>query len=71
MSWISVKEKLPNRNQEVLVSFQSINLTNCTFSESCAFALATYIKSQFLTFETNRIVNPTHWMLLPEPPDAI
>jgi hypothetical protein len=73
MEWITVKERLPDWNQEILVSFQSkdISKCDCTFSESCAFALATYVKSQFLTFETSRIVTPTHWMPLPKAPDAV
>lgn len=63
MEWISVKDRLPEDDQECLVAFKCC--------EDFAFDLSTYFASDesfiyWNDFGLRRDI--THWMPLPEPP---
>lgn len=64
MDWISVKDRLPNSGQSVLVCLESKAVTEALylgdkFVRPEMFSLRTY------KFKTNKV---THWMPLPQPP---
>ncbi len=60
MDWISVKDRLPERLQRVIVYAAGIILSDCC-----------YLRDGFYDNNTGLKIDPdliTHWMPLPEPP---
>lgn len=60
--WISVKERLPDRDQEVLV-YEKPFISTCLFWRSRSFLM----EHQW-ELSNGLNCNPTHWMPLPEGP---
>lgn len=63
--WISVKERVPQDEEEVLAAAIQNK------AQGHAYYLATYQRKEFLSFERNTPVKGykvTHWMPLPHPP---
>ena len=58
--WISVKDRLPEEDQEVLM-YDGIFILTCLFWKSRKLAFQWELSSGI-------ICNPTHWMPLPKPP---
>ena len=69
MNWISVKERLPDEGVEVLVYC-------CYFKDNCSQEIASldsYGGIQYWDLEGRQYLemeDVTHWMPLPEPPEA-
>ena len=61
MVWISVKDRLPKEDQEVLM-YDGIFILTCLFWKSRKLAFQWELSSGI-------ICNPTHWMPLPKPPE--
>ena len=61
-NWISVKEKLPNHNQEVLA-------TNGKTISICWADIGSH-NYLFMINVHNQFTNITHWMPLPELPET-
>jgi hypothetical protein len=59
--WISVKDRLPEKDQEVLM-YDGIFILTCLFWKSRKLAFQWELSSGI-------ICNPTHWMPLPKPPE--
>ena len=65
MKWISVKNKKPDYDVEVLVFLKS-----CFTSLDCQYlALFTHDELWEETLENEILKNVTHWMPLPKPPE--
>jgi hypothetical protein len=60
--WISVKNRLPDRDQEVL-GYEKPFISTCLFWRSRSFLM----EHQW-ELSNGRNCNPTHWMELPAPP---
>lgn len=60
--WISVKDRLPDRDQEVL-GYEKPFISTCLFWRSRSFLM----EHQW-ELSNGRNCNPTHWMELPAPP---
>lgn len=61
--WIPVTDRLPDREEDVLMMFETGIITGgfiCDSDTWCAYADGEYY--------TDCTSNPTHWMPLPEPP---
>ena len=58
MEWISIKDRLPEHNQEILISDGEFIQLSCFYEwkNESGFSRSTWMKA-------------THWMPLPEPPD--
>ena len=68
MEWISVKDRLPRKKQEVIIFAPSINNKDETIYAVCLYW------NEFLQYdlEVDKYCQPTvcvtHWQPLPEPP---
>lgn len=62
--WISVKKRLPDRDQEVLC-YEKPFISTCLFWKSRSFLM----EHQW-ELSNGRNCNPTHWMSLPKPPEV-
>ena len=60
--WISVKDRLPDRDQEVL-GYEKPFISTCLFWRSRSFLM----EHQW-ELSNGRNCNPTHWMPLPDAP---
>jgi hypothetical protein len=67
MKWISVKDELPDNYDFVLVARHS--------KSNCPAVMETmFFNNRFYTFrfrEKQEFLNPTHWTLIPEPPEEL
>lgn len=59
--WVSVKERLPEQNTDVLVSVDEN-------SDDCGMHVCDYYDGKFSRAEAGYIWGVTHWMPLPAPP---
>lgn len=66
--WISCKKKFPKDEEECLVAFYILPPdSGCGH----AYSLATFIKGEFLSWELHKQISwVTHWMPLPDSPEA-
>lgn len=72
-SWISVKEQLPEIDQDILVHIKGGGMAVVTFAMNLSTNEPAYLLISASTFLDARRVatlrNVTHWMPLPELPD--
>ena len=72
MEWISVKDRLPDLDAEVLVYVNGNSFNNGPYSDIGISYLTKYYGDRYegwdwsCTMSNQEVV--THWMLLPEPP---
>ena len=60
--WISVEDRLPERDEGVIVAYE-----NATVGRMVWFA-AYYAAEGYWRMNTGTKINPSHWMPFPEPP---
>jgi hypothetical protein len=63
MNWISVKDKLPEEEQEVLIGWFQVTASN---KQYFAHDVAIFNQNEFSGWR--KYPEATHWMPLPEPP---
>lgn len=69
MEWISVKERLPNENQEILFCNNDIRDWNGNPVQTTAHCGYFANNGNFYSWlDSLDRFTPTHWMPLPEPP---
>lgn len=68
MEWISVEERLPPKNAEVLVYRPLAHETNDPHFTTDAFVGSNRVSKQGVAHGFDRWCHPTHWMPLPPPP---
>lgn len=62
MKWISVKDRLPDDMQKILIAYPDKRFKDMAYSiNNCTFSLITWNQSSYGKYFT-------HWMPLPEPP---
>lgn len=66
--WISVKERLPERKQDVLMLFDTGNMAVGWWHDADEH-ISVWCAYTDDGFYTDCDCIPTHWMLLPEPPE--
>lgn len=63
--WISVKDRLPEKNKNVILAVEGLTYQVCYGFYECSMFHIFYTNG---AFPNNRV---THWMPLPEPPEAV
>ena len=70
--WISVKERLPERNCEVLAYYGFVREGSDDLGYMCMGVLEYYAHDRNPHFQHESVgVRVTHWMPLPEPPEEV
>lgn len=69
--WISVKDKRPPEDVDIIVFGKDMNKVWCTQVYVSKFQAGVPIEPKVLDWTTYRDVEITHWMPLPQPPERL
>ena len=66
--WISVKDRLPEKDDHYLIYYSSQTLFTKTYRQQVVYLVVNDIEKW--GWPSDRLYKVTHWMPLPEPPEV-